>query len=53
MDEATARLANIGYISIAQTKQRQIGDFSLDPAILLPVELPAGADVISIDRRTA
>jgi Flp pilus assembly protein TadD len=45
MDEA-ARLANIGYISIAQTKTRQIGDFTLDPAILLPVDLPEGADAI-------
>jgi Flp pilus assembly protein TadD len=46
MDEASARLANIGYISIAQTKTRQIGDFTLDPSILLPVELPPGTDVI-------
>ncbi|MGA2480639.1 MAG: hypothetical protein ABSG63_17970, partial [Spirochaetia bacterium] len=45
MDEA-GRLANIGYISIAQTKTRQIGDFTLDPAILLPVEVPAGTDVV-------
>ena len=46
MDEA-ARLVNIGYISIAQTTQRQIGDFSLDPGILLPVELPEGATSIT------
>ena len=46
MDEA-ARLANIVYISIAQTTQRQIGDFSLDPGILLPVELPEGATSIT------
>jgi Flp pilus assembly protein TadD len=45
MDEAD-RLANIGYVSIAQTKQRQIGDFTLDPGILLPVELPEGADAV-------
>jgi len=37
-----ARLANVAYISIAQTTQRQIGDFTLDPEILLPVELPPG-----------
>ena len=46
MDEA-ARLARIGYISIAQTTQRQIGDFSLDPAVLLPVEMPEGATSIT------
>jgi Flp pilus assembly protein TadD len=34
--------ANVGYISIAQTTQRQIGDFTLDPDILLPIEMPAG-----------
>ena len=45
MDELTGS-ANIGYISIAQTKQRQIGDFTLDPGILLPVELPEGAGAI-------
>jgi len=38
----SARLANVAYISIAQTTQRQIGDFVLDPEILLPVELPPG-----------
>jgi tetratricopeptide (TPR) repeat protein len=48
MDEAS-RLANVGYVSIAQTTQRQIGDFTLDPAILLPVELPAGAASIKSD----
>jgi Flp pilus assembly protein TadD len=37
-----ARLANIAYVSIAQTTQRKIGDFVLDPDILLPVELPPG-----------
>ena len=37
-----ARLANVAYVSIAQTTQRQIGDFILDPEILLPVELPRG-----------
>jgi Flp pilus assembly protein TadD len=42
MDEA-GRLANIAYISMAQTKQRQIGEFTLDPDIPLPIELPEGA----------
>ncbi len=41
MDES-ARLANVAFVSIAQTRQRQIGEFILDPDILLPVELPAG-----------
>ena len=34
--------APIGFISIAGTTQRTIGDFTLDPAILLPVELLPG-----------
>jgi Flp pilus assembly protein TadD len=42
-----ARLANVAFVSIAQTTQRQIGDFVLDPDILLPVELPAGAQALS------
>ena len=33
------RLANVAYVSISQTTQRKIGDFTLDPDILLPVEL--------------
>jgi Flp pilus assembly protein TadD len=36
-------LARIAFISIAETTQRTIGDFTLDPAILLPIELPEGA----------
>jgi Flp pilus assembly protein TadD len=36
--------ASIGFISIAETTQRTFGGFTLDPAILLPVELsPGGA----------
>ena len=46
MDEP-ARLANVAFVSIAQTRQRQIGDFILDPDILLPVELPAGSPSIA------
>jgi Flp pilus assembly protein TadD len=38
-------LARIGYISIAQARQRRIGDFELDPRILLPIELSAGDSV--------
>jgi Flp pilus assembly protein TadD len=33
---------SIGFVSIAATTQRSIGDFILDPAILLPVELVPG-----------
>jgi Flp pilus assembly protein TadD len=35
-------LSRIVFVSIAETKQRTIGDFTIDPAILLPVELPSG-----------
>jgi Flp pilus assembly protein TadD len=34
--------ASLGFVSIAGTTQRAIGDFTLDPAILLPVELSPG-----------
>jgi Flp pilus assembly protein TadD len=38
-------LANIRYISIRELKPRMIGDFLLDPEILLPVEVAgSGAD---------
>ncbi|MGA2977802.1 MAG: tetratricopeptide repeat protein [Spirochaetia bacterium] len=46
MDDSD-RLANVGYISIAQTTQRRIGDFTLDPDILLPIEIPPGAASIA------
>ncbi len=42
MKDARSPLEKVGYISIADTKQRQIGEFVLDPAILLPVEFPPG-----------
>ena len=35
-------LKNIVFISIPDNFNRRIGDFALDPAILLPVEVPAG-----------
>jgi Flp pilus assembly protein TadD len=35
--------AVIGFVSIRETTQRSIGGFTLDPDILLPVELPQGA----------
>lgn len=40
-DDAKA-LERVGFISIAQANQRKIGEFVLDPEILLPVELPPG-----------
>ena len=46
MDDS-ARLANVAFVSIAQTRQRQIGEFVLDPDILLPVELPPGTQSIA------
>jgi len=45
----TAKLANVRYVSIAQTTQRQIGDFTLDPKILLPIEMPAGAATLKAE----
>jgi Flp pilus assembly protein TadD len=42
-----AHLANVAYVSIAQTTQRQIGNFRLDPDILLPVELPPGVQSLN------
>ena len=46
MDESD-KLANVGFFSVEKISQRQIGDFVLDPAILLPVELPPGTKAIS------
>jgi tetratricopeptide (TPR) repeat protein len=36
-------LAGIGYISVRGLETPVIGDFRLDPDILLPIELPAGS----------
>jgi Flp pilus assembly protein TadD len=38
-----ARLSGVAFVSIAGTTQRQIGSFTLDPEILLPVHMPEGA----------
>ncbi len=35
-------LGNIIFISIPEEMETRLGDFTIDPAILLPVELPAG-----------
>jgi tetratricopeptide (TPR) repeat protein len=51
MDDA-GKLANVAYVSIAQTNQRAIGDFILDPGILLPVDLPEGATAIKAGELT-
>ncbi len=42
MPDDSKALEKIAYISIVGTNKRQIGDFVLDPEILLPVEMPAG-----------
>jgi len=48
MDEKS-RLAGVAYVSIAGTSQRQIGSFTLDPEILLPVDLPPGSSRLPSD----
>ncbi len=48
MDEKS-RLSNVAYVSIAGTHQRKIGSFTLDPEILLPVDMPPGADRLKAD----
>jgi Flp pilus assembly protein TadD len=40
--DAASHLDRIAYVSIAETTQRKIGEFSLDPSILLPIEMPEG-----------
>jgi Flp pilus assembly protein TadD len=35
-------LERVGFISIEETTQRRIGELTLDPDILLPIELPPG-----------
>jgi Flp pilus assembly protein TadD len=48
MDEKS-RLSSVGYVSIAGTRQRKIGSFTLDPEILLPVDLPPGPSKLKSD----
>ena len=36
-------LADIGYISVRGLNAPEIGEFRLDPEVLLPIELPAGS----------
>ncbi len=43
MNRDEKALERVAFISIAGTSQRRIGDFILDPAVLLPVELPQDA----------
>jgi Flp pilus assembly protein TadD len=40
--EHPSPLDSLGWISVEQTSQRRIGDFDLDPAIPLPVDLAPG-----------
>jgi len=51
MDEA-AHLANVAFVSVAKLTQRQIGDFTLDPDIPLPVEMPTGTATIQAGELT-
>jgi Flp pilus assembly protein TadD len=51
MDEEE-HLANVAFVSVAKTTQRQIGDFKLDENILLPVEMPPGVTTISAGELT-
>ena len=37
-------LKNIIYISIPENIEKNIGNFTIDPSILLPVEVPAGSE---------
>ena len=41
------RLSSVAFVSIAGTAQRQIGSFTLDPEILLPVDMPQGSSPLS------
>ncbi len=45
-------MANVAFVSVAKTTQRQIGNFTLDENILLPVEMPAGVTTISAGELT-
>ena len=45
-------LENIGYISIGEDIHEKIGDFTIDPDIMLPIEFPAGEDKISTENIT-
>jgi Flp pilus assembly protein TadD len=51
MDDPS-KLTNVAYVSIAHTTQRAIGDFILDQAILLPVDMPEGASTIKAGERS-
>ncbi len=43
MNRDDKALERVTFISVAGTSQRRVGDFILDPAVLLPIELPPGA----------
>ncbi len=42
-------LSNIGYISIGKDINESIGDFRIDPNIMLPIEFPPGKDTLTPD----
>jgi len=47
--ESLDPLSNIGYISIGKDVNETIGDFRIDPNIMLPIEFPPGKDTLSPD----
>ncbi len=44
MTEEPIQLKNIVYISIPEEMEAEVGDFKVNPSILLPVELPEGEE---------
>lgn len=49
MDERVPELNNIVYISIPDSMNTAIGDFAIDPTILLPVEIPPGDEELFLE----
>ena len=45
-------LENIGYISIGESIHGKIGEFTIDPDIMLPIEFPPGEEKISTENIT-
>ncbi|RKX86579.1 MAG: hypothetical protein DRP57_01200 [Spirochaetes bacterium] len=45
-------LENIGYISIGEDIREKIGEFTIDPDIMLPIEFPPGQEKISTENIT-
>ena len=45
-------LTDIGYISISEDIQERIGNFTINPDIMLPIQFPPGAESISTENIT-